>query len=190
MTLARIDTLSLVELRRRASLRLSHDGNDSEGSQRAVEALAVLQGMAASPRSAADALALLHELQVHQVELEMQAEALQESQQALRAALQQRNNRHDALPVACVTLGRHLLVTELNRVAARLFGLASGAAVGLRLGALLSAASTHTLQRAVDRLHGGEDSACDWIEEGAQRLRADLCLAPDGDGVLLVLTPA
>jgi hypothetical protein len=37
----------------------------------------VLHALASSPQTAADALTLLHELQVHQVELDLQAQELQ-----------------------------------------------------------------------------------------------------------------
>ena len=86
----------LADLRSRAAHRLSGgkganstgsaDSPDSQAFQ-ATDALAVLHAMASSQDTAGDALALLHELQVHQVEVELQAEELRDSRTELEAAL-------------------------------------------------------------------------------------------------------
>ncbi len=65
---------------------------------------------------------LLHELQVHQIELEIQNEALRETQ----IELEQSRNRYIDLfeyaPVAYVIVSRDSRLTEANRLAARLLG--------------------------------------------------------------------
>ena len=46
----------------------------TRGSSLGTEALTLLHGLASTPQTASDALKLLHELQVHQVELDLQHE--------------------------------------------------------------------------------------------------------------------
>ena len=74
--------------------------------------------------------ALLHALQVHQVELEMSVEALTEAQ----AELTQSRNQYQALfecaPVGVCTLGADGRLTRLNPVCASLLGLPTEAALG------------------------------------------------------------
>ena len=71
-----------IDLRSRAVSMLTAQRVPASRPPSASEALKVLHDLAASPATAADALALLHELQVHQVELDLQAEALRESRAA------------------------------------------------------------------------------------------------------------
>ena len=77
----------LMDLRVRAASRLKSTDAAKESTTRATHSMAVLHALASSPATAADALAVLHELQVHQVEVDLQAEELRESRTELEAAL-------------------------------------------------------------------------------------------------------
>lgn len=112
--------------------------------------------MASTPAKAEDALALLHELQVHQVELELQAEALRESRLDLESVLQLSGDRFDGLPVACFTLDEQLVVHELNRRATEALGMEPGLAQGLLLDGFLSAPQAQALRALIARLLPGE----------------------------------
>ena len=65
---------------------------------------------------------LLHELRVYQIELEMQNEALQESQIALDAALGQYFELYDLAPIAYCTVNLQGLIWQANLAASSLFG--------------------------------------------------------------------
>ena len=76
-----------IELRTRAATQLGGDDMQRQARLSSTAALRVLHALASSPATAADAIALLHELQVHQVELDLQYEELQGSNSELEASL-------------------------------------------------------------------------------------------------------
>lgn len=65
---------------------------------------------------------LQHELNVHQVELEMQNEALQQTQQALEETLNRYVSLYEFAPVGYLTLNNHGVIDEANLTSVDLFG--------------------------------------------------------------------
>jgi len=65
---------------------------------------------------------LLHELQVHQIELEMQNEALRQSQLELEKSRDRYMDFYDFSPVAYITLSALGLITEINLTGAAMLG--------------------------------------------------------------------
>jgi diguanylate cyclase (GGDEF)-like protein/PAS domain S-box-containing protein len=72
---------------------------------------------------------MLHELRVHQIELEMQNEELRRTQVELETARERYFNLYDLAPVGYVTISEQGLILEANLTAATLLGLARGALV-------------------------------------------------------------
>ena len=72
---------------------------------------------------------VLHELQVHQIELEMQNEELRRAQEALEASRARYFDLYDLAPVGYFTVSQQGLILEANLTAATLFGVARGALV-------------------------------------------------------------
>ena len=67
-------------------------------------------------------LKLIHELEVHQVELEMQTEELRRSQLQLEDSRKKYFDLYDLAPIGYVTLDRKGLIREINLTAAELLG--------------------------------------------------------------------
>ncbi len=79
-----------------------------------------------------DAGRLLHELQVHQIELEMQNEALLQAQTLTRKALQDYTDLFDLAPVGYLNFDRQGCICRINVVGAALLGAAPVALLGRR----------------------------------------------------------
>jgi PAS domain S-box-containing protein len=83
---------------------------------------ATLHRLQQRPVTADEAQRLVHELQVHRAELEMQNRALRETQQELEFAVHRYADLYHSLPIAYVTLGREGRILEANQAAGDLLG--------------------------------------------------------------------
>ena len=77
---------------------------------------------APTPSSHEDLQRLLHELQVHQIELEMQNDELRNARQQAEESAAQYRNLYDFAPISYVTLDAGGVITRLNLCAAILLG--------------------------------------------------------------------
>ena len=82
--------------------------------------------------------ASLHELRVHQIELEMQNEEMLRSQEKLAASRARYFDLYDLAPVGYITVSEQGLILEANLTAATLLGRERAALVGQRLSAFIS----------------------------------------------------
>jgi PAS domain S-box-containing protein len=178
------------DLRLRAHARLERPGGEATVHRSATAALGVLHDLAASPSTAADALALLHELQVHQVELELQAEELRRSRVELEAALARQTRLYDFAPVACCTIDHRTVVHEANRAAAELLGVEHDTLPGRTLESFLVPPSILELHGLLERIAAGlQGGACTLTvrPSGAAPLPVRLRAEADPDGVHVVV---
>lgn len=139
----------LADLRGRAAFRLAGTAASLGSIATAADALAVLYGLALSPNTAPDALTLLHELQVHQVELELQAQEMQESRAELESALRRQIELYDFQPAGSFTIDARGVMHELNQTGADMLGIGRDDAYGLPLGTFFSAQSARRFNSAV-----------------------------------------
>jgi PAS domain S-box-containing protein len=104
-----------AELRVRAEHRLKENATRAEPTSQSEEAQR-----------------LIHELQVHQIELEVQNEELQKARAELEAGLQRYSDLYDFAPWGYVTFDRDGTIRKVNLAGARLLGLERARLVGAR----------------------------------------------------------
>ena len=85
-----------------------------------------------------ETLRLVHELQVHLVEVELQNEELQNARDALEAGLEKYSDLYDFAPVGYLTLERDGTIREANLAAATLLGTERSRLVPRRFGSCVS----------------------------------------------------
>ena len=94
---------------------------------------------------------LVHELQVHQVELEMQNDELRRAQMELEAARDRYVDLYDSSPTGHLTLDTHGTIVEANLRAGTLLGLTRNKLIGHALANLIASSDVDTFHR-----HGKE----------------------------------
>ncbi|HEX5757415.1 MAG TPA: PAS domain S-box protein [Arenimonas sp.] len=157
-----------------------------------VEALAMLHRLASAPASAGDALKLLHELQVHQVELDLQHAQLEANERETAEELARYRTLFERAPVACLVLDAELRIEQCNRAGAVLLGGSDGEVCGRKFDELLSRESRPSFFGLLDALRAGVENPSGTVRPlggaGASRLWRVAVSAPAGsDGVLLVV---
>lgn len=154
-----------------------------------TEALALLYRLASNPESASDALQLLHELQVNQVELDLQHGQLEANEHAVAHALARYQAYFDFAPIGYFVVGLDGRVIECNRAGARLLEIEGGELGGQPFAGLLAERSRPALEGLLQALRdGGAEAGCE-VHSGARdgALRIAAGLAPGGATVLMVI---
>jgi len=181
---------SQAALRQRALARLSVADGSQDGPRDAFGALGVLHKLASSPSSAGEALAVLHELQVHQVELELQEEELRRSRSEMEATLYRQLQLYDFAPVGCLTVDRTSELREVNLTAAGMLGCERGQLLGRSLISFLGPESASVLRAMLARLSEGEPTTLGTLQlavgQGALRsVHASATRDPGGQHFLV-----
>ena len=191
-TLPHLKLSPSVALRQRAHAQL-RDGNTSlpPPGEQASEAMRVLYELAAAPETAPSALALLHELQVHQVELALQADTLQAAHDELASALARQMQLYDCAPTAYLTIGPDTRVWDANITAAHSLGLERQALIGHRLDGWV--ASPHALHSLMGQITQGAPMAAGLLRMGSspaptRTVCASISADPSGERFLVTLT--
>ena len=107
-----------------------------------------------------DARNLQHELDVHQIELEMQNEALRQSQIFLEESRDRYIDLYDFAPVGYLTLTNEALIAEINLTGAGLLGRERSALVRHRFAPFIAAGDMDRWHRLFSRMRkqGGKQS--------------------------------
>jgi two-component system cell cycle sensor histidine kinase/response regulator CckA len=154
-----------------------------------VQEKATLTPVSPEPLSPESARSLLHDLRVHQIELEMQNEELRRAQVELEASRARYFDLYDLAPVGYVTLSEQGLIIEANLTAASLLGLARGALVGQPLSHFVVREDQDAYYRHRKQLfETGAAQVCELRlrRKGDARFwaRIETAAAHDADGVL------
>ena len=133
-----------AELRRRAEARL----RTRQGNQRPE---------LGDPKSETDPRRLLHELQVHQVELEVQHAELQEARGRMEALLEKYTDLYDFAPVGYFTVDEQGRILEANLTGAALLGVERSKLLRRRLLRFAVPATLAILEAFLDRVRAGAE---------------------------------
>lgn len=114
-------------------------------------ALRVLFDLASSPATAHNALALLHELQVHQVELDLQTEELLHARNELESICARQNQLLDASPSAQLVLDASGCLVACNARTLQCLQLTQHQVLGKRLDVWLDAADQPRVKPWLDQ---------------------------------------
>ena len=185
MSNERSEAASPEGLRQRALARITGNSGPHDTRANSSAALAVLHDLASSPDTAGDSLKLLHELQVHQVELDLQEEELRRSVADLEAALYRQVQLYDFAPAGCFTVDRSMALCELNRTGARMLGFDRNAVLGRALDNFLEPDSSRALHAALMRVaEGAEGEGCElrFIARDGVSPTAHASVGPDPSG--------
>ncbi len=176
-------------LRSRAVANLKGPGAKADASA----ALAVLYELASSTTTAPDALVLLHELQVHQVEVDLQDEELRRSRAELETSVSRYDQLYNHSPVGQLTIDGKASLCALNRTAARLIGFERDFLLGRSFEGFLTPEGVLTLRAMLGKVTQGTPTAFADLklrsaQDGKTRcLHAAACLDPAGGGFLVGL---
>jgi PAS domain-containing protein len=108
-------------------------------------------------RTALETGRFVHELEVHQIELEMQNEELQRAHAKADALLVQYTDLYDFAPTGYFNLARDGTILAVNLTGARFLGLERAQLVNRRFGFLLSAADRPAFNAFLEKTFAGKD---------------------------------
>ena len=162
-------------------------GNDAGQLRARAEERVRAREEAASLRTEneADALRLLHELQVHQVELELQNSELQRTRDEVEAALERYTDLYDFAPVGYFTLARDGGIYSANLAGADLLGVPRARLLGRRFGTFLPLAERPGFDAFLTRtLADTQRESCEVTLEpaggGGRVVRIEATASPSG----------
>ncbi len=154
--------------------------------RRRAEALLREEAAKGAPgRTADDAQRLVHELQVHQVEIEMQNEELRRSRAEVEAGLERYTELYDFAPVGYLTLGRDGAIREVNLAGARLLGVERARLSGRRFGVFVREPDRPVLNLFFEKVFASrEKQACEvgLLREGKDPLTVHIAATASQDG--------
>jgi hypothetical protein len=112
------------------------------------------------PQSALDTERLVHELQVHQIELEMQNEELQQARAKADALLAQYTDLYDFAPTGYFNLAADGTILAVNLTGAHFLGIGRVHLLKRRLGFLVAEADRPVFNAFLEKTFAGKDREC------------------------------
>lgn len=187
--------ISQGPLRTDAEARLVENALPATDSTISMQALGHLFRLACSPDTEAAGLKLLHELQVHQVELDLQNEQIEANERDLCISLNHYKSLFDAAPVGYLVVDARHYVSEANAAAAWLLRIDRHDLVGRPADTVLAPGGRQLLEDLRQQLRSGAARASGVTASidrgrGATSLQVVASLARAGDALLVALIAA
>lgn len=157
--------------------------------QRAEGRLNAVPMASSEDGGANEPMRLLHELQVHQVELELQNEELRQSRQAAERALAQYTELYEFSPVGYFTFDRTGVILNTNAAGARMLGPDPRLLVGQRFRRFMTAPTLMRFEALLQRVFTTRMHQSDEVELVGQRdtpytVLVEAALSPDAQTCL------
>jgi PAS domain S-box-containing protein len=134
LRLAQSETEKRVKKRDAMKKARNTSADAAELRRRAIDRLRAAATKGTPAQTEPEAQRLVHELQVHQIELEMQSEELWQSRAEAEAGLEHYTELYDFAPVGYLTLGRDGAISKVNLAGADLLGVEPARIVGRSFG--------------------------------------------------------
>ncbi|MFN2349916.1 MAG: PAS domain-containing protein [Thioalkalivibrio sp.] len=189
-----IETSDETQLRLAADARMiGGTAPPNRGWTLSGDVLGLLYRLASDPESASDALKLLHELQLHQVELDMQQAQLEDNERAFAEDLAHYKAVYDFAPVGYFVLCPEGQIIEGNLASARLFGVDPHGFQNQSVGSFLAPQSRPVMVEMLKGLREDGSSASCVVQplQGAnssRRFRATANRSPSGNAILMAIS--
>lgn len=156
-----------------------------------AEALALLFRLASDPDRAADALKLLHELQVHQVELDLQLNQLESTEREIPDELTRYQMFFQFAPVGYLVLGYDGRIIESNVLGYKLLGVKRDELGGRFADSFLAPESRSTFIRLLKNLRDGDSGGACKVQSNnctdSRQLQCTATMMPGGETILLAV---
>lgn len=183
----------LAQLRSDAEFRLRNGtAPPTKGWALSTDALTILYKLASTPESAGEGLKLLHELQAHQVELDLQHEQLEANERLFAEELAHYKSLYEFAPTGYFVVDFEGQVIESNLSGARLFGFDQEELAGKRIDHYLAPQCRATLGSLLRKLHfEGTAATCEVRThdsgDGSRMLHVHANVSPSGEAALMVI---
>lgn len=155
------------------------------------DALNLLHRLSSNSDSAGDALKLLHELQVHQIEIDLQNELIRDDEHRLVNELAYYRELYENAPAGYLVVDFEGKVLKANRAGASLFNVTQDELGDVDMNHFLSADSHPIIASMLKGLRQGDSGQSAEVftmgaDNSSQHLRIMANLSPDGRYALLV----
>lgn len=156
------------------------------------DALALLYTMASDPARSSDALRLLQELQVYQVEIDLQRAQLESNEREMSREMVNYRALFALTPIPCLVVALEGHIVDANPAVARLLEEACDELSGRSLVDFLRPQSHAPWNGLLRQLQAGEQNVgCEVFAgpggDAAVMVRLAVSLSPEGDALLLTL---
>jgi PAS domain S-box-containing protein len=132
-----------------------------------------------SGTSSGDLARLVHDLEVHQIELEIQNEELRRAQADLEESRQQLSDLYDYAPAGYLTIDAKALITQANLACAAMLGVERGRLVGRPFTRFLSRGSQDAFYLAMRDDNAGRPQLVLRKKEGTLRVSMEMARAAE-----------
>lgn len=156
-----------------------------------AQTLALLHSLASDPARATDALKLLHELQVHQVELDLQHEQIEQERLLYAESLEAYIDLFESAPYAYLTLDLEDRLLDASHVGAEWLGVPREEWLRRQVWAFFAPESRLAIQNALGHLRTGGASTTFSARPaaGGDAVQVSVSAARDSRPVLMAFMP-